>query len=241
MNKTTLHKLGLLLLAPLVMMGTQCPEFPEIEDVPIVLVTREFIELSFESEGTININTESDSAGINTADVRAQLEEANVSLDSLQAIKLSKVMGGCVVINPEDEAGALRNLTDMTVTANRLDAPGSTTLVQGWRTGNPLFVFPLGCDKQCAGDFAANEDVETIGGGCWIRIPIQATAVDYFNGVLDELLTILKGDPANDRVIRFQGVASGASRPASDFTSFSWKLRIYYDISGYVIVETPRI
>jgi hypothetical protein len=203
----TLCKIGLFVALLVLLQGAKCPNVPELNDINITVVNEEYIEFEFQARGEINAH--SDIETIDVDDLRDELIDMDVEIDSLRAVVVSSMLYGVTAYNePETD----REIVNGECTVMRLDDSSSAVIF----TGASEEVYPL------LGDL--------------ITPPLQPGGIDFLQDLFDDVLVALKsGGPSEFQV---QGEVSGNSIPSGRETNFDWRVRLYFQVSAPYETET---
>ena len=98
MSKIALFKLGFFLVLGLVVMGAKCPSVPTTEEVPVVIVTSNYIEFHFQARGIINYHD--DTQEIDVEDIRQDLDDAGIDVQNINSIKVESITYGTAKAAP---------------------------------------------------------------------------------------------------------------------------------------------
>lgn len=163
MRKQALARIMVFLALGVILLGAKCPGIPETEEVEITLVTEEFIELTFQARGSINVD--SGVAILDVDELRRELEDAGVEISRIDTLRVAAVEYGVVAYNegPQD-----RQIVNGTVTVERLDTAASAVLIDGLNA----MVYPLL--------------------GLLVPAPIEPGGIDFLNDLLADVLAALK-------------------------------------------------
>jgi hypothetical protein len=101
MRRKALFRIAAYLALGLLLLGAKCPGIPDTHEVNLTLVTEEFIEFTFSSHGSVNVDEDTES--IDVADIRNDLLDAGVDLSRVDEIRVSAVDYGTVTYG---ESGA---------------------------------------------------------------------------------------------------------------------------------------
>lgn len=210
MRKKTIARIGIFLALAVIVMGAKCPKIPKTHEINITMVTEEFIELTFEARGSMNVDSSTEVIDID--ELREDLEDADIEIDLISAIRVSKVEYGTVYYY-EGAGNTDREIVDAQVTVKRPDEGTSAVLVSGLN----VEVYPLV--------------------GLLAPVPVQPGGIAYINDLLADVLVALQsGGPSGFAVY---GSSSGTSTPTGRSSNFDWRIRIYYQIAGGMPTDVP--
>jgi hypothetical protein len=198
----TFLALGLLVL------GAKCPGVPDTEEVEMTLVTEEYIEFTFQARGDINDDSGTEIIDVN--DLRQQLDDAGVSVDRVDTIRVASVLYGVVAYN---EAETDRQIVNGSVSIRRGDET-PVVLIDDFSA----MVYPLL--------------------GRLVAAPIDPAGIDFLNLLMADLLEALKDHSVATFAV--SGSSSGESQPGARETNFDWRVRVNYHVSGRFLVDAPR-
>jgi hypothetical protein len=184
MRKKALARIVVFLALGALLMGAKCPGVPSTEEIPITLVTEEFIEFTFQARGELNVDSGVETIDVN--DIRQDLLDAGVDLTLVEEIRVSAVQYGTVVYS---EPAQDRVITG-TVSIERLDNSTSETLV------------PL--QSQNVYDLL----------GVLVPAPIDEDGIDYLNDLLAAVLDAIQTGYPEEFEVRgsFSGTSTPIER-----------------------------
>jgi len=159
-----------------------------------------------------SINYHSDTETIDIDDLRRELEDAGVDIAAVDTIVVSSVLYGVTAYN---ETPTDREIVDGMVTVTRTDTDSTAVIV----SDADVEVYPL------LGDL--------------VPAPIEPDGIAFINDLLADVLDALKYSGPSEFSV-FADV-SGVSQPQGRETSFDWRLRIYYHVTGRMGVEVIDI
>ena len=204
-------RLGMLATFILLLQGAA--ECPSFPEMEEVEVTVVVDEfIELNFEARGGINVHSDTHVIDVEELRDQIEEAGFEIDAIDSAHVSAVLYG---VTAYYETLTDREIQDAVVIVIREDTQESETLIDEFDAA----VYPL------LGEL--------------VSAPIEEGGIDFVNELLADLLAALQ----NHSVSTFEvsGSVSGISVPQERETSFDWRLRIYFQVVGRVVVERPAL
>jgi len=207
MRSMTLCKIGLFLALLVLLQGAKCPNVPETKDLNIVVVNEDYIEFEFQARGEINAH--SDVETIDVDELREDLIDMDVEIDSLRAVVISSMLYGVTAYN---EPATDREIVDGYCTVMRLDDSSSAKIFDD-----------------------ASEEVYPLL-GMLVPPPIEPGGTAFLQDLFDDVLVALKDGYPSD--FQIQGQVSGTSSPTGRETNFDWRVRLYFQVSAPVEVET---
>ena len=208
MRIATLARLGVYLALLVVLQGAKCPTIPTTKNLKMTVVTQQYVELTFAARGSIN--THSDTDTIDVAQLRQDLEDAGVDVESVDSVFVASVLYGVTAYN---EAATDREIVDGTVTVSRPDEASSATIFDN--VDQP--VYPL------LGEL--------------VPAPVELGGIAYVNDLLADVLQAIKS--GGSEIFLVEADASGVSEPQGRYTNFDWRVRINFHVVGETDMEVP--
>ncbi|MBD3235289.1 MAG: hypothetical protein GF330_01130 [Candidatus Eisenbacteria bacterium] len=205
--------LGLLALLP----GAKCPTIPEMEDVEVTVVAEDMIELVFEADGTVNVDSSVETLDIDQ--IRESLLDAGFDLTMIDDAVITDVLYGVVAFNEMDN-NPPRWIRGNSVTVSWEHTPGGESDAAILFQDVDVEVYPLL--------------------GLLVPAPFEPGGIDFLNDLLIEILDDIRA-PDLATEFRVQGSSEGVSEPIGRDTDFDWRIQIHFQIVGRAPVEVPQI